>query len=406
MSRSTTITLAFALTAASLAPTASAANTYSGFFRPAGGASQSVHTGMLFSQVNPTVSTEEANGRRATDIEGYRNSNGDIRYDMAFEQGTGDQEVAWGMNQSTLVTRIGNELAQGRHPTALSSWYDKFGGRRYAAVFRPKTGGFDYKIGETFPEYEATFIANIALGLWPTLSETYLDADGTRLWDTVYGDKSGGFKVLTNMSETAFQNIIASEAAAGRNVAWFEQYRTKNLSMRYTAMFNTTVPPSTFYLNQDEATFLATYQSEEAAGNNLLDMSSLVVVTNASWENYGTGLAGTNSVPDLSLSEDPNIGQNIEVNIGNSRGAPTLCVFFTGLSATSIPLLGGEFLVNPLTQFSFIIPAGGVALPVAMPTDPALDGFELYNQVVQEDPGAVFGVSISRGMKMTFGRLE
>lgn len=403
----TKITLALALSSLSFAPAASAADLYAGFFRPSGGVAQKIYIGQSASEFIATDNIEFPAGMRIVDFEGYRDSSGARRYNTQWEKGTGTQIGYLNQTASGLDAKIASNLTSGRHPTSVTSWAAVDGSRRYAVVFKPKTGGFDYKLGETTAEFTATFNANAALGLWPTLLETYLSADGSRRWDTVYGDTSGGgWQVSISMNENTFANKVASEALAGRNVAWVETYRTKNHTVLYTAMFNTVAPVSNFYLSQDLATFTATYQAEELAGNNLMDMSIYVDVTDASWENYGNGLAGTNGVPELTLSGDPNIGMDVAVNIGNSRGVPTLCVFFVGLSETSIPLLGGQFLVNPLTQFSFVVPPSGVALPVTMPTDYNLDGVELYNQIVEEDPGGVFGVSISRGLKMTFGRLE
>jgi hypothetical protein len=124
----------------------------------------------------------------------------------------------------------------------------------------------------------------------------------------------------------------------------------------------------------------------------------------ASWTNYGTGWPGTNGVPGLTLSADPEICFTISLVIGNSLGATTPAVLPIGASAATIPTIyGGTLLVLPMLFEPAIIPAGGATVPVVVPCDPALSGRSFFMQALEMDPGASNGVSFSEGLQMVLG---
>jgi hypothetical protein len=125
----------------------------------------------------------------------------------------------------------------------------------------------------------------------------------------------------------------------------------------------------------------------------------------ASWNNYGAGFAGTNGIPTLAASADPVLGTQIDVDLGNSLGAPTFGYLLAGVSQASIPttlggtlLVGGVFLALPVS-----IPASGLSLPEALPADLALCGVSIFVQGLELDPGAQVGVSFTPGLELFFG---
>ena len=53
--------------------------------------------------------------------------------------------------------------------------------------------------------------------------------------------------------------------------------------------------------------------------------------------NYGTGLAGQNGIPTLTVSAPPKFGANINVMASNSSGSSTQGLVVVGTSSASIP---------------------------------------------------------------------
>lgn len=125
---------------------------------------------------------------------------------------------------------------------------------------------------------------------------------------------------------------------------------------------------------------------------------------------YGAGLAGSgNYVPYMAVNGCPVVGTAFTLDITSVRGAAS-GMMFVGLTQTSVPLLGGQFLVGSLVLSLPIAvggtpganAAGGLSLPVTL-TDPALIGLTITLQSAFFDPGAVLGVSLTNGVTLTIG---
>lgn len=128
-----------------------------------------------------------------------------------------------------------------------------------------------------------------------------------------------------------------------------------------------------------------------------------VDVHKASTELYGAGLAGTLGVPSIAMPQDPVLGAAVSVDIGNSLGASTLALLLFGFQETAIPVLSGTVLVgNPITVLLVLGPAGG-SLPVNVPASTSFCGATFRFQLLESDPGAVEGVSFTRGLRMHIG---
>lgn len=123
----------------------------------------------------------------------------------------------------------------------------------------------------------------------------------------------------------------------------------------------------------------------------------------ASWSSYGSGLAGTLGVPALVASAAPVIGTTIDVQLGNAAGVGALALLHIGLVPAGLPAKGGTLWLVPLLSVGFVLPAGGVALPLAIPADTALCGFPLYFQLTHLDAGAPVGVAFTPGLRLDFG---
>jgi hypothetical protein len=122
-------------------------------------------------------------------------------------------------------------------------------------------------------------------------------------------------------------------------------------------------------------------------------------------QNYGRGLAGTNGVPELRLTDDPVVGSTTTLVIGNSANHASLGMLLLGNQAQSLPTAwGGTLLLVPFVESLFALPAGGLPTPIAIPLDPALQGTTLLLQSLQLDSGAGAGIAETRGLAVTFGR--
>jgi len=64
---------------------------------------------------------------------------------------------------------------------------------------------------------------------------------------------------------------------------------------------------------------------------------------------------------------------------------------------------GGTLLVDAQLIQGFPLPKNGRQLTLPVAADLALEGLEVFLQVLQTDPGAPLGVSFTRGMQLRLG---
>ena len=74
-----------------------------------------------------------------------------------------------------------------------------------------------------------------------------------------------------------------------------------------------------------------------------------------------------------------------------------------GVQEATLPILGGSVLVQPLLEVVIPMPAGGLGLPISVPADTSLCGTVGLVQIFELDPGAVLGLSFSRGLRLLLG---
>jgi len=402
--------LTIALFAVPCAPDA-AAKEYFSYYRQTSGLQTMVHQ-QSFSEWKSSFDSAMSAGLRVTDINIHRNAAGAVRYDTVFKAVplTGSYSCWVGLSLAEVMDKYQSGAALGMRMNSLSSCLDEDGTRRYAmSMIWVGPGGWNSPHVFMVDINEANFVQQYAGltagGYRLDVVDTFLDPNGERRFHAVYNAGTGNHAMKVGMTFDEFQNEMAAKLPL-RTVKTFETYVDPDGVQRYLAVWEQTWPSSTkFFASQSASEFSITYANETSNGYELIDMENLTHTT-PSWSNYGAGLAGTNGVPELTLGADPYLGQTVDIAIGNSSGAPALCGFFAGLSPASLPFAGGNLLVNPAASFYFPLPPGGVTLPVTMPFNAAFSELEVYGQIAQQDLGAPEGISLSRGLKMTFGRLE
>ena len=124
----------------------------------------------------------------------------------------------------------------------------------------------------------------------------------------------------------------------------------------------------------------------------------------ASWTNYGAGFAGTNGIPALTASADPEFGATISIDLGNSLGAKTVGLLLLGAARTSIPTsAGGTILVDFDLLLPLVIDAAGLSIQAEIPRDDVLCGIAADLQALELDPGATKGISFTPGLELVIG---
>ncbi|MBL8839894.1 MAG: FG-GAP repeat protein [Planctomycetes bacterium] len=124
----------------------------------------------------------------------------------------------------------------------------------------------------------------------------------------------------------------------------------------------------------------------------------------AAQSNYGVGHPGTFGTPTLSISGDPELGATLTFTADNSRGAKTTGWVLIGDAAASISLKkGGTLLVAPQIVLAITIPASGFSTQEQLPDDPALGFSDFFLQIVELDPGAAGGLSMTQGLQLRLG---
>ncbi len=131
----------------------------------------------------------------------------------------------------------------------------------------------------------------------------------------------------------------------------------------------------------------------------------------ANFENYGTGLAGSGGfVPTLTGLGLMRIGDTVTVKIEDGLGG-TAGFLVMGFARAEIPLYGGTLLVQPpfivypitLGGTAGVAGEGNLSLSSPIPDDPQLIGITIDLQSILLDPGAVRGLSMTRGLEACIG---
>jgi len=121
---------------------------------------------------------------------------------------------------------------------------------------------------------------------------------------------------------------------------------------------------------------------------------------------YGNGLAGTASVPTIALDGTPRLGRTVEILYRGGGAWFHQGVGIIGLADSAVPMFGGTILVDLQSSYTFAqtaFPSSTVRIPLALPNDPAAACSQIHVQFVHLDPGAVQGVAMTPGLRITIG---
>ena len=109
--------------------------------------------------------------------------------------------------------------------------------------------------------------------------------------------------------------------------------------------------------------------------------------TTATWTTFGSGCAGNNGTPSMSLVSLPAMGGTLALDIQNLAGGAAFIA--TGLGTQNLPLQqygfgSGCSLLVTTDAVQFLAQAGGTAAwSLAIPNNSAFAGLHIYNQVVE-----------------------
>ncbi len=121
---------------------------------------------------------------------------------------------------------------------------------------------------------------------------------------------------------------------------------------------------------------------------------------------YGSGSGGGAIAPRLDGNGRTVRGSTVAFDLDHAvPGAPaTLLVGLHAASRIAVPVLGGTLYVSPVTAFPFTVGGTGTAnLPLTIPADPALRGWNANFQVLFLDALAPFGIAMSNGVEAWIG---
>ena len=123
-------------------------------------------------------------------------------------------------------------------------------------------------------------------------------------------------------------------------------------------------------------------------------------------EVYGTGVAGTATVPTIGLDGTPRVGRTVEILYRGGGAWFHQGVGIVGFAQGSLPAFGGTVLVDLQSAYTFAqtaFPSATARIPLPIPNDPAIACTKVHVQFVHVDPGAVQGVAMTPGLRITIG---
>jgi hypothetical protein len=154
---------------------------------------------------------------------------------------------------------------------------------------------------------------------------------------------------------------------------------------------------------RDEVVIGAPYDSVGGSDVGRVSVRTAVDLS-ASWDIFGTGLAGTQGVPALLLGNDPVIGTTAQIVMDTMAPGAVIAWIHLGFAQAAIPAKGGTLYVNPISSIPLPLPAGPTVLALAIPPDAALAlGPLMLLQLTVPDAGAPVGWSFSQLLRIDFG---
>ncbi len=123
----------------------------------------------------------------------------------------------------------------------------------------------------------------------------------------------------------------------------------------------------------------------------------------STWDLYGTGVAGSNGLPEIAPSGDPTICAAWQLDLRSAAPATSPALILVGAVAVDLPsAYGGSILAAPNATVALVLPNGTTSIQVA-PCNVMLTGVEAYLQLLHQDAGAPAGIAFSRGLHLVLG---
>ncbi len=359
--------------------------------------------------VSEVLNEYQLNSRQVRNLEALRDMQGNLRYHVVFEplSGGGSQGASASRTRAQFQSAF-DSLPSGHVVRAFSSWTEDDGERRYAYVIssHPPVSAQVLRLHQDRAAFDVSYAYWPGQGYRLQHLDTYVDPDGTRRFDSVWATGSGAHAIQFDVDQNTFLQTRATNLANGLELAELETTYDELGDLRYYAVYRADAGTSFVSVCETAAELQATRNHLVTQGWRLDDLEPNYLGTTPARTYYGNGLRGTHNVPWLEVSNMPVIGRRIGIRMGNSYQVLTPTTLLLGVRQTGIPLLGGTLLVDPLIGAPVTLSPTGTIATLQIPYDLALDGAAIHVQHIQIDPGAPQGVAFSRGMTLTFGRVD
>jgi hypothetical protein len=212
----------------------------------------------------------------------------------------------------------------------------------------------------------------------------------TSLWNTAGGDFAPVASGSTTVGDVGFYTVPSAAGLVADVQDWLDN------------------PATNFgwVVRGEELTAATCKRFDTREDANPLNRPTLTIdfCPPASFTNYGTGLAGTNGVPGITLSAPPVLCSTVALQVDNSLGATTPAIVVVGLSRATIPTVyGSDLLVLPTSVIPLTLPGAGLDASFATLCGDQYCGLVIDLQVLEADPGAIHGVSFTPGLELVHG---
>jgi hypothetical protein len=275
-------------------------------------------------------------------------------------------------------------------------------------------GGFSFQPSAVIaPQFPVAAVYMNLLATWPVGAMT---PPTTWNADTAFGPTPAS--VITMLPDPNFQGL-----AVGVWHHWgvtldlrTQEYVNWRITNGVTMVTTIYTPPAPVPLpNQGSLQMPTDFRIFTGNIGNLFAVDNITITYGASYDTFGTGCPGALGVPTLAASpfSTPTLGQTLSVDLGNLPVGVGLMIaglsntLFGGAIPLPFPLAGLGFpgcnlLIDPLTVDTVVGPGSTATWSLPIPANPALAGFELFNQGASLDTGPVF-LAFSNGGRAVLG---
>lgn len=161
-------------------------------------------------------------GYYCDDFEAKRDGNGDLRWDGVFKKGTGRNAIWRHFDYDGFKAKWDEMKTDGMQLIDLETYKDSNGKRRWAGLFRPKTGKTAMYRGQTFNEFADKREDLAGRGYKLIDIETYI-RNGTRNWAGVWIEGEEG-KLNRGKNTAEFGELRETRRANGYKLIDIETY--------------------------------------------------------------------------------------------------------------------------------------------------------------------------------------